>query len=255
MDIIGIIPARYASTRFPGKPLANIAGIPMIQRVYTRVASVLGYERTWVATDNDRIFNAVKAFGGNAVMTSPDHCSGTDRCFEAYKNIGLDCDVIINIQGDEPFIHPEQIKELARCFDREGVQLATLVRKFDAARGYDELANPNTPKVVLSDDMNALYFSRSVIPYVRGAEQGEWPGQTQYYTHVGMYGYSADALQRIVALPRSPLEKAESLEQLRWLQAGMSIAVAVTDYPTIGIDTPADLEAAERYLKQSEGHE
>lgn len=247
MKFIGIIPARYASTRFPGKPLARIGERTMIERVYRQASRAL--PRVVVATDDERILRAVRDFGGEAVMTSESHRSGTDRCHEAFISCGSDADVIVNIQGDEPFIDPAQIAALRSCFDAPDTQIATLVRRFDAARGYEALENPNTPKVVLSDDGRALYFSRSVIPYVRGSERATWPSATQYYTHVGLYAYRADVLVRLVRLPQSPLELAESLEQLRWLQAGYTIRTAVTDCPTIGIDTPADLEAAVEYLK------
>lgn len=248
IKFIGIIPARFASTRFPGKPLAKLGGISMIERVYKRAARSLG-SNLLVATDDTRIYDEVTRFGGNVVMTSTEHRSGTDRCYEAYKVFGSDADVIVNIQGDEPFIASEQIDALKDCFhSKADVQIATLVRPFDASRGFEALANPNTPKVVLDDDMNALYFSRSVIPYVRGKEFGCWPSATQYYTHIGMYAYTSEALASIVALPQSSLELAESLEQLRWLQAGYRIATASSTVATVGIDTPADLEAAEKLL-------
>lgn len=250
MKFIGIIPARYASTRFPGKPLAMIGGVAMVERVYRQASKAL--DEVVVATDDRRIYDAVSAFGGRAVMTSPDHRSGTDRCREAYVKSGSDADVIINIQGDEPFIDPAQIDALKGCFDNPDTQLATLIRRFDTAQGYEALADPNTPKVVIDTRGRALYFSRSVIPYVRGARHDEWPSQATYYTHVGIYAYRAPVLARIVELPRSPLEIAESLEQLRWLQGGYVIQTAVTDCPTIGIDTPEDLARAEEYLKSLE---
>lgn len=250
IDFIGIIPARYASTRFPGKPLAMLGEFTMIERVYRRASQAL--DRVVVATDDHRIFDAVRAFGGEVVMTSESHRSGTDRCYEAYLNCASAADVVINIQGDEPFIDPVQIEQLKGCFDDPDVDIATLVRRFDPARGYDALANPNSPKVVVSDSGRALYFSRSVIPYVRGLDRDGWPSATTYYTHVGIYAYRADVLGKIVALPQSPLELAESLEQLRWLQGGYSIATAVTSSPTIGIDTPADLDAAIAYLNSLE---
>lgn len=246
MKFIGIIPARYASTRFPGKPLADIGGMTMIERVCRQASKALS--EVIVATDDIRIADTVAAFGGRAVMTSPDHRSGTDRCYEAYCLSGSDADVVINIQGDEPFIAPSQIEALKGCFDIPGTRLATLVRRFDPAAGWDALFNPNTPKVVLDDSMHALYFSRSIIPYVRNRPWQEWIDSAVFHTHVGLYGYRADTLAEIVRLPQSPLELAESLEQLRWLQAGYSIRAALTDAPTIGIDTPADLEAAVEYL-------
>ncbi len=242
MKFIGIIPARYASTRFPGKPLADMKGKYMIQRVYEQACKVL--DRVCVATDDERIFNAVQSFGGQVVMTSTEHRSGTDRCFEAYTNLGGREDVVINIQGDEPFIKPEQIESLIACFDSPQTQIATLVRPFEEAEGYEALANPNSPKVVMNEHHEALYFSRSIIPYLRGVEPTEWPARHTYYKHIGMYGYRADVLARITRLPQSSLEMAESLEQLRWLQNGYTVKVGITTQETIGIDTPADLEKA-----------
>ncbi len=247
---IGIIPARYASTRFPGKPLADLGGMTVIERVYRRASSAL--DDVAVATDDRRIFDAVEAFGGKAVMTSAEHRSGTDRCREAYDNLGSDADVVVNIQGDEPFIDPSQLRQLAGCFDDEGVDIATLVRPFPTGKPYEALDNPNTPKVALSPTMDALLFSRSVIPYLRGVERSEWPARHQYYTHIGLYAYRADTLREITRLPQSPLELAESLEQLRWLENGYRIRVAISECPTIGIDTPADLEAARRCLAETE---
>ena len=242
MKFIGIIPARYASTRFPGKPLADMKGKYMIQRVYEQARKVL--DHVCVATDDDRIFNAVQSFGGEVVMTSAQHRSGTDRCFEAYRTLGGHEDVVINIQGDEPFIKPEQIESLIACFDSPQIQIATLVRPFEASEGYEALANPNSPKVVLNERHEALYFSRSVVPYLRGVEPAEWLARHTYYKHIGMYGYRADVLGQITCLPQSSLELAESLEQLRWLQNGYTIKVGITTQETIGIDTPADLEKA-----------
>lgn len=242
---VGLIPARYASSRFPGKPLAQINGKSMIERVYRRASEVL--DDVIVATDDTRIFDAVTAFGGRVVMTSPDHRSGTDRCREAYVKSGSEADVIINIQGDEPFIAPQQIMLLQSCFDNPEVSIATLARRFDPDRGFEALFDPNLVKVTFDNNGKALYFSRSIIPYVRATEWKQWLRTTEFHTHIGMYAYRAEALEHITAMPQSSLELAESLEQLRWLQNGMNIAVAVTDTPTIGIDTPADLEEACRY--------
>ena len=242
MKFIGITPARYASTRFPGKPLADMKGKYMIQRVYEQARKVL--DNVCVATDDDRIFNAVKSFGGNVVMTSAERRSGTDRCFEAYNRLGGNEDVIINIQGDEPFIKPEQIESLIACFDSPQTQIATLVRPFEATEGYEALANPNSPKVILNDKNEALYFSRSIIPYMRNISPEQWPDKHVYYKHIGMYGYRADILSQITRLPQSSLEIAESLEQLRWLQNGYTIKVGITTQETIGIDTPDDLQKA-----------
>ncbi|AHF12339.1 3-deoxy-manno-octulosonate cytidylyltransferase [Barnesiella viscericola DSM 18177] len=242
MKFIGIIPARYASTRFPGKPLADMKGKYMIQRVYEQACKVL--DRVCVATDDERIFNAVQSFGGQVVMTSDRHRSGTDRCFEAYTNLGGGEEVVINIQGDEPFIKPEQIESLIACFDSPQTQIATLVRPFEATEGYEALANPNSPKVVMNERHEALYFSRSIIPYLRGVEPEQWLSRHVYYKHIGMYGYRADVLGEITRLPQSSLELAESLEQLRWLQNGYTVKVGITTQETIGIDTPADLQKA-----------
>lgn len=244
MKFIGIIPARYASTRFPGKPLADICGKSMIERVYIQASKEL--DVVAVATDDDRIADAVKAFGGNVVMTSSEHRSGTDRCFEAYQNLCSDADVVINIQGDEPFIDPSQIAAVKQCFDAPDTQIATLVRRFDPSRGFEALFDNNTPKVVMDNDMNAIYFSRSIIPYVRNYDWKEWVDNAEFFTHVGMYAYRAEVLGEITKLPQSSLEIAESLEQLRWVQNGYKIKVGITDCPTIGIDTPADLEEARR---------
>ena len=248
MKFIGIIPARYASSRFPGKPLADLGGKPMIQRVYERVSSVL--DDVAVATDDIRIASAVEAFGGRAVMTSPEHRSGTDRVREAADILATDADVVINIQGDEPFIAPSQIESLKACFADESVDIASLARKFDHNLGFDALFDPNLVKVVMGDNGNSLYFSRSIIPYVRSVDWHRWLEKHTYYTHVGIYAYRRDVLGAIADLPQAPLEIAESLEQLRWLSAGYTIRMAVTTEPTIGIDTPADLDAAIEYLNQ-----
>ena len=249
MKYIGIIPARYASSRFPGKPLADLGGKPMIQRVYERVQDVL--DDVAVATDDRRIAEAVEAFGGRAVMTSPDHQSGTDRVREAAAILGTDADVVINIQGDEPFIAKSQIEALKACFEDDKVDIASLARPFDPNLGFDALFDPNLVKVVMGDHGNALYFSRSIIPYVRSVDWHKWLEKNTFHTHVGVYAYRRDVLGKLADLPRSPLEIAESLEQLRWLAAGYTIRMAITDQPTIGIDTPADLEAAVEYLNQN----
>lgn len=248
MKFIAIIPARYASTRFPGKPLAVLGGKPVIRRVYEQVAGAV--DEVAVATDDERIAEAVAAFGGRAVMTSPDHRSGTDRCREAFDTLGGGYDVVINVQGDEPFIRPEQIAALRRCFDDPQTDIATLVKPFAPADGLAALENPNSPKVVLDGRSRALYFSRSVIPYLRGVPREEWLEQHTFYKHIGMYGFRADVLRRVASLQQSPLERAESLEQLRWLENGYRIGVAVTEFETVGIDTPEDLMRAEEFLKQ-----
>lgn len=248
---IAIIPARYASTRFPGKPLADLGGKPVIQHVVEQAQKVL--DRVVVATDDRRIADCVDSFGGEAVMTSPAHRCGTDRVLEAHHILGKPADVIINVQGDEPFIDPSQIEALMKCFDNPDTDISTLTRKFDPALGFEALFDPNLVKVVFGNDGRALYFSRSIIPYVRSVEYTKWLDTATFHTHVGIYAYKADVLEKISALPQSPLEKAESLEQLRWLENGYNIKVALTDCATIGIDTPADLEAARRFLDQK-GH-
>lgn len=246
-DFIIIIPARYASTRFPGKPLARIGGEEMIVRVCKR-ASETG-AMVAVATDDERIKECVENAGFTAVMTSPDHKSGTDRVYEAFCSLGKPAEVVINVQGDEPFIAPSQIEALMNCFREDGeTQLATLVREFDKSQGFEALFDPNLVKVVRSQKGEALYFSRSIIPYVRGVEWQKWLDRHLFFTHVGIYAYRADVLAEVTSIPRSPLEIAESLEQLRWLENGYKIKTAVTDSPTIGIDTPEDLENAEKWL-------
>ncbi len=247
-DFIAIIPARYASSRFPGKPLAQLGGRTVIERVYRRVSEAL--PNVVVALDDERIAQAVDAFGGKWVMTSPNHKSGTDRCCEAYDLAGGNQRVVINVQGDEPFVRVEQIEAIMHCFDSPGTRIATLVKPFTGT--IAELENPNSPKVVVDNNGNALYFSRSVIPHLRGTSREQWPAAHQYFTHLGMYAFTAQALHEVTALPQSSLELAESLEQLRWLQNGYSIKTAITHTATIGIDTPADLERAERFLAQQQ---
>lgn len=247
MKFIAIIPARYASTRFPGKPLADMGGKPMIQRVYEQVKRAV--HDVWVATDDSRIFETVQLFGGKAVMTSTEHRSGTDRIQEAYSKIGEDFDVVINVQGDEPFIQPEQIESLKECFDSKDVELATLVKPFKKEDGFDVLFNPNSPKVVINKKNEAIYFSRSIVPYIRDAHHTEWLDKHMFYKHIGMYAYRVDVLKEITQLPQSSLEKAESLEQLRWIENGYRIRVGYTDVETIGIDTPEDMERAIKLLK------
>lgn len=251
MKFIGIIPARYASTRFPAKPLAMLGGKPVIERVYEQVAGVL--DDAYVATDDERIEAAVKDFGGKVVMTSIHHKSGTDRCYEAYTKIGQGYDVVVNIQGDEPFIQPQQLLEVKRCFDDASTQIATLVKPFSPNDGLQTLENPNSPKVVVDGSMHALYFSRSVIPYLRNVPHEEWLSHHTYYKHIGLYAYRAEVLAQITSLPQSPLELAESLEQLRWLENGFTIKVGISEIETIGIDTPADLVKAEEFLKSHAG--
>lgn len=247
LKFIVIIPARYASTRFPGKPLALLGGKPMIQRVYEQVAGVV--EDVVVATDDDRIYNAVEAFGGRVVMTSANHKSGTDRCWEAYQKQGEEFDVVINVQGDEPFIAHSQLKAIMACFEDEATDIATLVKPFTEEDGLAALENPNSPKVVLDKQSRAIYFSRSVIPYLRGVEREQWLKTHTYYKHIGMYAFRADVLREVTSLAQSPLELAESLEQLRWLENGYKIGVGISNVETVGIDTPEDLQRAEAFLK------
>ena len=248
MKFIAIIPARYASTRFPGKPLAMLGGKPVIRRVCEQAAKV--FDDVVVATDDERILNAVSEFGGRAVMTSASHRSGTDRCYEAYCKCGTTADVVVNIQGDEPFIRPSQLETIKSLFDVEETQIATLAKPFGPDASYERIANPNSPKVVTDDNGFALYFSRSVIPYLRGSDTELWPSQHPYLKHIGLYAFRTGVLARITSLPQAPLEKAESLEQLRWLSAGYRIRVGLTDVETVGIDTQSDLAAAEVFLKE-----
>lgn len=247
MKFIGIIPARYASTRFLAKPLALLGGKTVIQRVYEQVIGAL--DEAWVATDDERIEAQVKAFGGKAVMTSVHHKSGTDRCYEAFAKVGSGYDIIVNVQGDEPFIQRSQLETIKTCFEEPSTQIATLVKPFTSSMGMEALENINSPKVVVDKDNYALYFSRSVIPFQRNREKKDWIGSHCYYKHIGLYAYRADVLRAITSLPQSSLELAESLEQLRWLENGFQIKVGVTDVETIGIDTPADLQRAEEFLK------
>lgn len=247
MKFLGIIPARYASTRFPAKPLAMLGGKTVIQRVYGQVVGIL--DDAYVATDDERIEVAVKAFGGKVVMTSVHHKSGTDRCYEACTKIGGNFDIVVNIQGDEPFIQVSQLETVKACFDDPTTQIATLVKPFTVDNGFEALENVNSPKVVLNRNMNALYFSRSIIPYQRNAQKKNWLKNHTYYKHIGLYAYRVEVLKEITSLPQSVLELAESLEQLRWLENGYTIKVGITEVETIGIDTPQDLEYAELFLK------
>lgn len=244
MKIVGVIPARYASSRFPGKPLVDINGKSMIRRVYEQVIKA-GLDKVVVATDDFRILDHVQDFGGEVVLTSPDHQSGTDRCYEAYTLQKARFDVVINIQGDEPFIQPRQIETLTSCFAKPETQIATLIKKISVP---EELFNPNMPKVVTSLDNQAIYFSRHPIPFCRQADSIEWVHRHSYFKHIGIYGFRAEVLAQITRLAPSSLEKAESLEQLRWLEHGYRITTAQTDLETFGIDTPEDLEKAIHYI-------
>ena len=244
MKFIGLIPARYASTRFPGKPLALLAGKPVIQHVYEQAAKVL--DAVYVATDDERIYNKVTEFGGKAVMTSTKHHSGTDRIEEALEKVGGDFDVVVNIQGDEPFIAQSQIETLCHCFEDEDTQIATLGKPFECIKAVE---NPNSPKIVVDNRGYAMYFSRSIIPFVRGVERQEWLKKYPFLKHLGIYAYRTEVLKAITRLPQSSLELAESLEQLRWLENGYRIKVGITNVETVGIDTPEDLQRAEDFIR------
>lgn len=241
MNFVGIIPARYASTRFPGKPLVEISGKIMIQRVYEQVSKNL--DTVYVATDDERIFNAVKAFGGKVVMTSSEHKSGTDRVNEAYSKIveleNKSFDIVVNVQGDEPFIQTEQLESLMSCFKSKSIDIATLVKEIDDS---DELFDINKVKVVRAINGKALYFSRHTIPFLRDIDKSSWLNNHTFFKHIGMYAYKSDVLQQIAKMSMGSLEKCESLEQLRWLENGLNIQTAITTIESIGIDTPEDLE-------------
>lgn len=241
MKILGIIPARYASTRFPGKPLVVIDGKTMIRRVYEQSLKCDKLAKVIVATDNEAILNHVRLFGGNVLMTGGHHRSGTERCNEVAEILrknGEVYDYVINIQGDEPFINPEQISLLADCFNDGKTMLATLIKQISEA---DDLSNPNIVKVTADIYGSALLFSRSAIPFTRGTEPSFWISKTSYYKHIGIYGYHTSVLGKLVALPEAPLEVAESLEQLRWLEHGFKIMTKVTEYESVAIDVPTDL--------------
>jgi 3-deoxy-manno-octulosonate cytidylyltransferase (CMP-KDO synthetase) len=236
---VGIIPARYASTRFPGKPLINIKGKTMLQRVYGQASKSKHLDKLIVATDDERIFNHVKSFGGEAVMTASHHPSGTDRCREALQQLGGDFQYVINIQGDEPFIEPAQIDELAGLLKDNHIELATQMIAVD---NHEILFDKGEVKIVLNSNNEAIYFSRMVIPFIKGIDEKEWHLHHTYYRHVGMYAYRKDVLEKITKLPVSSLEKAESLEQLRWIENGFKIKCVVTKYESHCIDTPEDVE-------------
>lgn len=238
MKIIGIIPSRYNSSRFPGKPLVNIRGKSMIRRVYEQSCKAMCLSEVVVATDDIRIENHVKEFGGKVVMTSPVHNTGTERCAEVVKNRANEFDIAINIQGDEPFIQPAQIELVANCFLAEDIMIATLAKKME---NLDELRDPNRPKVIMNLRHEAIYFTRAAVPHYLRIPLKEWTAQHVYYKHIGIYAYRADVLQKIVTLTPTPLETAESLEQLRWLEHGYKIHVGITESDSFAIDTPEDL--------------
>lgn len=240
IKVLGIIPARYSSSRFPGKPLVEIAGKTMIRRVYERAQKCLSFEDLIVATDDQRIFNEVQSFGGKVLMTSENHPSGTDRCKEALDKLGIDCDFIVNIQGDEPFIDPVQLEELINILDKNTVELATMAKKINDPK---RLSDPNSVKVIFDKDYKAIYFSRHPIPFNRDeADVEKWLNTYTYYKHIGIYAYRRDVLSEITKLERSSLEISESLEQLRWLENGYKIKVAITDLESPNIDSPSDID-------------
>jgi 3-deoxy-manno-octulosonate cytidylyltransferase (CMP-KDO synthetase) len=240
--VVAIIPARFASTRFPGKPLVDLGGKSMIQRTYERVKAVEGFDRIVIATDDQRIFDASLAFGAEVMMTAESHLTGTDRCAEVLSRLGETVDYVVNIQGDEPFIEPEQLKEVAAGFS-SGAPILTLIKKIT---DQETLFNINTPKVICDSEGHALYFSRQTIPYLRGVEPSDWLNKHTFYKHIGLYAYRADILPGLSALKPTSLELAESLEQLRWVQNGIRIRAIETQFETVGIDSPADLEKIQK---------
>ena len=246
LKVFGIIPARYASSRFPGKPLALIEGRTMVEWVYQHALEA--FDTVAVATDDERIVREVQRFGGRAVMTSPEHRNGTGRCAEALalmqNETGEKADVVVNIQGDEPFIAPVLLSQLANCFENRNTQIATVVKPFDTIA---DLTNPNHVKAVITAAGRAVYFSRSPVPYIRGVAQNDWLNRHTFYRHLGLYAYRADTLARLTQLPPSPLEIAESLEQNRWLENDYYISVIQTQDESIAIDTPEDLEKAKKF--------
>jgi len=243
MNFVGIIPARYASTRFPGKPLAMIDGKSMIQRVYEQSCKANVLSEVWIATDDNRIESHIKSFGGKVMLTSPNHKSGTERCNEVIQRLQADTpsrlfDVAINIQGDEPFIQPKQIEKVASCFLNPEVEIATLIKKIS---DKTELFNPNVVKVITANDKKALYFSRQPIPFLRGMPENDWLTHHTYFKHIGIYAYRTETLRKLTMLAPSPLEIAESLEQLRWLENAYHIYTKQTDFESFSVDTPDDL--------------
>lgn len=242
-NVVGIIPSRYASTRFPAKPLVDIAGKSMIQRVYEQASKAKLLSQVIVATDDQRIFDHVQGFGGKVMMTSAAHQTGTDRCAEVLSKLS-GVDAVINIQGDEPFIEPEQIDQLAALFQKPETQIATLIKRIDDA---EDLFSDTVIKVVKGANDRAIYFSRTAIPYIKGLDRSEWLAKGTFYKHIGIYAYRAEVLKTLSELPQTPLEKAESLEQLRWLENGFGIQLAETEHESNSVDTPADLE---RILRQ-----
>lgn len=240
MKAIGIIPARYASTRFPGKPLVDIKGKTMIRRVYEQAQQSHALSGVFIATDDQRIVDEADSFGGNVIMTSAHHPSGTDRCFEALEKLGKDkYNIVVNIQGDEPFIHPGQINKVVKCFENKEVQISTLAHKISNS---EDICNPSIVKIARNIHGQALYFSRSSIPFIRESKGADWTTLYPFLKHIGIYAYRSDVLEQLVKLPASSLEKAESLEQLRWLENGYSIKVEITEQESFPVDTPEDLK-------------
>lgn len=250
MHIVGIIPARYQSSRFPGKPLVDIDGKSMIQHVYERASECSSLREVVVATDDDRIFNHVQGFGGKVIMTLPDHESGTERCHEAAEKMDITPDAVINIQGDEPFVASEQIDQLAQLIQKEGTEIATLVKRIDQT---DDLLNPNKVKVVMNANNLAMYFSRSPIPHMREMKITEWIAKHDFYKHLGLYAYRTDVLREITHYESGILEQVEKLEQLRWLERGKSILCGITKQESFAIDTPEDLERLTEMIAEEKG--
>ena len=242
--VLAVIPARYASSRLPGKPLIDLGGETLVQRVFNAVRDPGLVGEVVVATDDRRIFDHVESFAGRSVMTSSDHPTGTDRVAEAARSFP-DATIVVNVQGDEPFLLPEQLKAVLDCFEDPETEIATLATPIRDEHG---LLSPNVVKVVRDQDGRALYFSRHAIPYLRDIPLGQWIDRGEHLQHVGLYAFRADTLQELTNLPPAPLERLESLEQLRWLAAGYRIRVALTDRPSLGIDTPADVEEALRQI-------
>lgn len=245
MNILALIPARYASTRLPAKPLADIGGKSMIQRVYEQAKKATLLTEVYVATDDQRIYDHVLGFGGQAIMTSTQHQSGTERCAEAIRLLNHPADIVVNIQGDEPFIQPAQINELVALFKDENVELATLIKKIEQQA---ELFDTSIPKVVLNNLQDALYFSRACIPFLRNVDEKDWLQHHTFYKHIGLYGYRTAILKKIVTLPTGILEQVEKLEQLRWLEHGFNIRTGITHHESLSIDTSQDLEKARAIL-------
>jgi len=236
MKVIGIIPARYASNRFPGKPLANILGKSMIKRVYEQCKKCELLSDIIVATDDERIYNHIKSFSGKVVMTNKNHLTGTERCNEAAQSMNVDADIIINIQGDEPFINPNQINELVDLFENENTEIGTLAKKIKSNK---LLNNPNNPKAIFDKNRIALNFCRNIENI---------SSECTYYKHIGIYAYRSEILTKICALEQSENEKREQLEQLRWLDNGYKIKVGITTFEALAVDTPEDIEKIEQKM-------